>query len=165
MRKRRVPKYCHHALSGQAYVRISGRTIYLGKHGSNESHEAYGRLIAELATSDQSPALQRLNYVNDLLIAELCDGYQTHADQYYRKGGEPSPWIGQIRLTMNRLCKLYGTTPAVEFGPLRLKAFRQTLIDAGNSRRYINKVIAIILRIFKWGASEELVPASTYEAL
>ncbi len=66
---------------------------------------------------------------------------------------------------MDRLCKLYGTTPAVEFGPLRLKAFCQTLIDTGNSRRYINKVIAIIPQIFQWGVSEELVPASTFEAL
>ncbi|MCC9608550.1 site-specific integrase [Blastopirellula sp. JC732] len=165
MRKRRVPKYCHHAPSDQAYVRVSGRTIYLGKHGSNESHEAYGRLIAELATSDQKSTPHRPVDANDLALAELCEAYQNHAEQYYRKGGKLSPWINHIRLATERLCKLYGTTPAVEFGPLRLKAFRQTLIDTGNSRRYINKLIAIIPQVFKWGASEELVPASTYEAL
>ena len=30
----RIPKYCLHAPTGQAYVRIRGRMIYLGKHGS-----------------------------------------------------------------------------------------------------------------------------------
>jgi hypothetical protein len=44
-----VPKYCLHKPSGRAYARIRGRVRYVAEHGSPESLEAYGRLIAELA--------------------------------------------------------------------------------------------------------------------
>lgn len=165
MSKRRVPKYCFHAPSGQAYVRTSGRTIYLGKYDSSESQEAYGRLIAELATSQAQMVDNTATYANDLTVVELSAAYLRYAREYYRKDGKPSPWLKHIRLTLRRLCEPYGTTLAVEFGPLKFKAFRQTLIDAGHSRVYINKLMAIVPRVFKWGASEELVPASVFQAL
>jgi integrase len=53
----------------------------------------------------------------------------------------------------------------VEFGPKAFKAIRQTLIDAGHSRPYINKLMPVVTRAFKWAAAEELVPASIYHAL
>jgi integrase len=56
-------------------------------------------------------------------------------------------------------------TPAADFGPLKLKAIRQTLIDAGHSRVYINKLVPIIPRMFKWAAAEEIIPGSVYHAL
>jgi hypothetical protein len=39
--------------------------------------------------------------------------------------------------------ELYGSTNAADFGPLALKALRQKMIDAGKSRKYINKLMAI----------------------
>jgi hypothetical protein len=44
-----VPKYCLHKPSGRAYIRIRGRVRYIGEHGTAESLETYGRLVAELA--------------------------------------------------------------------------------------------------------------------
>lgn len=139
--------------------------IYLGKHGSKESLEAYARQVAELATSEVRAASAPLIYANDLTVVELGAAYLRHAKEYYRKNGQPSPWLAHIRLSIRRLCELYGATPASEFGPLKLKAFRQTLINAGHSRGYINKLVAIIPQVFKWGASEELAPAAVYQAL
>lgn len=165
MSGKRVPKYCLHAPSGQAFVRIKGRMIYLGVHGSSESQQAYARLIAQLATSKNDPVTESLTCAHDLTVVELCAAYLRHAKEYYRKGGKPSKWLTHIRLSIRRLCELYGTTPAAEFGPLKLKAFRQTQIDAGHSRRYINKLVRIIPQVFKWGASEEMVPASVFQAL
>ena len=46
-RARKVPSYCLHKASGKAVVRLDGRDVYLGKHGSPESHEKYERAIAE----------------------------------------------------------------------------------------------------------------------
>jgi hypothetical protein len=37
------PKYCHDRGSGQAFVRIGGRTHYLGRYGSRESKAKYAR--------------------------------------------------------------------------------------------------------------------------
>ncbi len=55
----RIPKYCLHAPTGQAYVRIRGRMIYLGKDGIPASREAYGRTVAEMAAS---PSIATIRY-------------------------------------------------------------------------------------------------------
>jgi hypothetical protein len=52
--------------------------------------------------------------------------------------------------------KSYGRTSAADFGPLALKALRQKLINMGHSRNYINKLIAIVRRMFEWAVAEEL---------
>ncbi len=41
----RVPKYSHHKPTGQAYVRLNGKFLYLGKYGSDESHRRYEATI------------------------------------------------------------------------------------------------------------------------
>jgi len=59
-----------------------------------------------------------------------------------------------VRLLRN----LYGTTWASEFGPLRLKAVREAMIDADLSSRFINQNVGRIRRMFSWGVENELVP-------
>ena len=49
--KTRIPKYCRHKGSGQAYVNLDGTRHYLGAHGSEESIERYNRIVAELVAS------------------------------------------------------------------------------------------------------------------
>jgi integrase len=95
----------------------------------------------------------------------LGASYLRFAKDYYTKNGRPSDWLCHIRLIVTKLCDLYGRTPAIDFGPLKFKAIRQTLIDAGHSRPYINKLMAIVPRVFKWAAAEELLPASVYHSL
>jgi integrase len=53
----------------------------------------------------------------------------------------------------------------VEFGPLRLKAAREKMIQAGLSRNVVNKHVGRIKRIFKWGAENELLSGSVSHAL
>jgi hypothetical protein len=36
----------------------------------------------------------------------------------------------------------------LDFGPLALEAIRQALVDAGHSRRYINKLMAVVPLIY-----------------
>ena len=88
-------------------------------------------------------------------------------DTYYRKrDGTPSGWLSHIHLVLHKhLSALYGHTPAADFGPKAFKAIRQTLIEAGHSRQYINKLMPVITRAFKWAAAEELIPGSVYHAL
>lgn len=53
--RNRIPSYLLHKASGQALVRIGGRDIYLGRHGSAESKTKYARLIAEhFSNGDES---------------------------------------------------------------------------------------------------------------
>ena len=64
---------------------------------------------------------------------ELADAFYEFAKGYYRKkDGTPSGWLDHIHLILNtHLCGLYGRTPAADFGPKRLVAVRQKIVDAG----------------------------------
>ena len=163
MKNARIPAYCLHKGTGQAYVRIGGRMLYLGEHGSKASKEAYGRAIAELAASPAKTACAVP--VSDFTIVELAADYWDFAQRYYVTNGKRSGWLVHIKLMLDKLEALYGMTIAAEFGPAKFKAIRQTLIDAGQSRGYINKLMPIVTRVFKWGAAEELVPVTVYQTL
>lgn len=60
---------------------------------------------------------------------------------------------------------MYGRMQAVEFGPLKLVAVRQQMVDAGWVRKSINRHVGRICRMFKWAAAHELVPADIHTAL
>jgi len=49
------PAMRHHKGTGQAYVRISGRQIYLGAWGSAKAQRAYRDLVASWATTGGLP--------------------------------------------------------------------------------------------------------------
>jgi integrase len=161
----RVPSYRLHKPTGLAVVTIGGRDAYLGKHGTPESRAEYDRLIAEwLATgrrpmpADQAPGA-------DLTINEMLLAYLDHADAYYVKNGKPTSEPTNIRLALRSLRQVYGHTAAREFGPRRLKAVRQAMVDAGLCRNEVNKRTGRIVRLFKWAVGEEMVPPSVHHGL
>jgi integrase len=165
-KKAKAPKYCVHKPSGRAYVRIRGQFHYIGEHGTRESLEAYGRIVVELAAQpDVSAAVRTAS--TGLTVVELADAYHEYCKGYYRKkDGTPSGWLDHIQLVLDKhLSELYGRTPAADFEPKAFKAIRQPLVDAGNSRPYVNKLMPIVTRCFKWGASEELIPTFVYHGL
>ncbi len=46
-RKPSIPAYRLHKPSGRAKVKIGQRIIYLGKYGTDESREAYAKVLAD----------------------------------------------------------------------------------------------------------------------
>jgi hypothetical protein len=150
---------------GLAYVRDHGRVCDLGKYASDESREAYRRFLIEWEAR-QAGASSPLPEPNEnLTVVELCAAYWDFAQRYYCKNGKSSGWLIHIRLMLRRVRDAYGHTPANEFGPRKLTILRQSLIDAGHSRCYINKLIPIVSRMFKWATAEELLPSNIYQAL
>ena len=162
-----VPSYCRHRKSGRkdgAYVKINGERIHLGVYASPESREKYNALIADYLkpsepqkpTPADGPAT-----VNRLLVAFL-----RHAQSYYvDRDGSPSREYGHYRTVARILREHVGRDPADAIGPKRLKQIRQVMIDRGWSRPYINKHVGRVVKIFKWGVSEELVSPSVHQAL
>jgi len=160
---RLLPSYRRHRASGQAVVTLGGKDIYLGKYNTVKSRAEYNRLIAEW-TAHGGTLPQTLS--SDLTVAELLAAFFQHAQRYYVKpDGTPSSEQGGFRLAIRRVLGLYGRTRAVEFGPLAMKAVRQSMIDDDLSRGVINQLVNRIRRIFKWGVENELVPATTLHAL
>ena len=158
----RPPKYRKHKVSGQAVVTLNGRDFYLGPYGSKASRVEYDRLTAEWLRNGRClPHCDR----SDTTVVEVIAAYVKFAKTYYVKDGRLTREATLVRDTMRFIWDLYGRTPAVDFGPLALKAVRQRMIEADHSRGYINKNIDRIRRMFRWAASEELAPASVPQAL
>ena len=160
--KPRLPKYRKHKPSGQAVVTISGRDFYLGPHNSKASITEYDRLIAEwLAAGRRIPQSDEITLtVNELIVA-----YWEHCQAHYRKAGQPTSMIPKIKAALGPVRTLYGRKFATDFGPLALKACRQTMVDDGQTRGTINAYVGCICKMFKWGGENELVPASIYHGL
>ena len=91
--------------------------------------------------------------------------YWRFAKTHYVKDGKPTRELDGMREALRPLRQLYGSTAAGEFGPKKLKAVRQHMIDQGLSRGVINHRIGRIKRMFKWAVAEELVPPSVYHGL
>lgn len=163
-RKPRSPSYRHHRPSGQAVVTLNGRDFYLGVHDSDSSRDGYDRLIAEwLANGRRLPSSSEVQ--PDYTISEVLAGYWKHAQNYYRKAGEPTSELASIRESVRVLKRLYGDTTANHFTPSALMACRQVMIDSGLSRGVINGRVTRIRRVFKWAVSRELVCVTVYQAL
>src|SRR4051812_29865554 len=133
IRPRKIPSYRLHKPTGQAVVRLDGHDHYLGKHGTDASHEAYRRVIAEwlaagrpqatgAAASAPAPRSAQV-MVNDLLLS-----FWTHAEEHYRKpDGRPTGELQNLRDALRPLRRLYGRTDVDAFGPLALRALQQEL--------------------------------------
>jgi integrase len=158
MPKKRKPSYLLHQATGQARVRIKGRDHYLGVYGSPESRERYNDLIEEWFDGDDAAAV--LKRVDDLALL-----YIAHARIYYRKRGQLTSEFSCIRTALRYVVQLYGTTLINKFGPRKLKAVRQAMIDDGICRKSINKNVTRIRGMFKWGVEEEIVDEKTCGSL
>jgi integrase len=166
------PAYFRHKPSGQARVRIDGKDHYLGLIDSPASWTRYEALIEDWArrkTVDRST----------LTIDELCLRYLAHAKKYYAKAS-PQPLgsevestderpvtseVACIRAALRPLVRTAGTELAAGFGPLKLKAVRESMIATAATRPTINKYVQKIKGLFRWAVENELVPPSSYHAL
>ena len=157
----RVPSYRHHKPTGQAVVTLGGRDIYLGRWNSSQSRHEYDRIIGEWLASGRT--LPRPTA--DLMIAELILRFMHFAKGYYRKAGESTSELDEFKQSLRPVRQLYGMTPAVEFGPIALKAVRLKMLEAGLSRGTINRRVNRIKRLFKWSVAEELLEPSVYQRL
>lgn len=185
----RTPTYRYHKARDCAVVTINGRDHYLGEYDSETSWEKYHRLVAEHLAARQvlPPAMPA---EAPLTVTELVAAYWKHAENYYVKDGEPTSEVDTIRQALRFVRRLYGSSPARDFTPKKLKAVRQAMIEHkivrqvrmrdpetgvegveervlahGLSRRYINKQINRIKRMFAWAVEEELVPVEVHAAL
>ena len=161
-----IPAYSLHRSSGQAIVRIAGHDHYLGLHGSPESREKYDRLIAEWLSKGRQPIAVTVTPECGLLINELLLKFVDHAERYYLLDGEISKEVVNLKLALRPVKNLYGSTQAKDFGPNALKAVREHMVEGQKlCRKEVNKRIGRIKRVFKWAASEELIPPSVFEGL
>ncbi len=157
-----IPTCVKHA-SGQAVVRLNGKDHYLGKWKSAAATASYEKLIAEwLAHGRQLPRQDVALSINELILT-----YWRHCEQHYRRAdGTETTELHLVRLAMRPVKSLYAMNPAGEFGPSKLKAGRQVMIDGRTMcRNTINKHVGRIKQMVRGAVENELVPPSVYHGL
>ncbi len=174
-RSRALPTIRLHKPSGQARIRWQGRELYLGRHGSRESQQRFADFVSRVAagvdpfadsgdgrTGQDSSTPPK----HTLSTNELCVAFLQHAKQHYRKpDGRLTDEYHCFTSAIAPLAELHGITSVSDFGPLALKAVRQLMVGRGWSRKYINKSVGRIRRIFRFGVENELVPAEVFQRL
>jgi integrase len=128
-----VPSYRKHKQSGQAIVTLTDglggrRDVLLGTFGTAASRRLYAQTI------DEWEARGRRLYdedASDLSVNELALAFLRHAEQHYRRAdGTTTHELVDYRYSIRPLRQMYGTLPAADLGPLKLKAVRQKMLDA-----------------------------------
>lgn len=158
----RTPKYRHHRPSGQAFVEIDERRIYLGKYDTPESRQKYARILGEWASNGYRLPVKP----EQITMLELTDRYWEHAKVYYRDPtGQQTSSLFRVKTAIDTALTMYRDTPAVQFGPNALRAVRQVWIDRGIGISTINGYTSAMKLMFKWACSHELVPVHTHAAL
>ena len=168
MTRRHTPKYRQYKPKNLGLVVIDGKAHYLGRYDSPESWEKYHRLLAACHTGVLSGSLnsESTQFADSPQIDELLLVYwDRRVVPYYVKDGPPTSERDNIRQALRFLRRLYGHTTARDFGPLALKAVRQSMIEAGRCRRLINQDVHRIRAMFRWAAGEELYPGEALASL
>ncbi len=183
-----IPTYRKHSATGRAAVsfyRADGtrtEVVLPGKYGSAESKAEYERLLSQLrANGGRLPTDHR----QDLSVDELVLKFMEHANAYYVDPvtKEPTREVVTCRDSLRPLCRLYGNTPAAEFGPLAFQALRTAMVSGswmtdgeranrtkshqaiGLARTTANRQCGRVKQLFKWAASNELIPATVFHGL
>ena len=152
----RDPKYTHHKPSGQARVRIQGKSYYLGKYGTPESWEKYHQLLAQYRATQAAPVKPGVV----LTVAEVAARFlAAHAGAFSDRHAD------KLDATLRIAVELYGALPAKDFGPAKLKAVRQRMIERGWCRSSVNHRTGLVRRCFRWAVAEELIPPAVAHAL
>jgi len=159
-----VPPFRIHKCTGQAYVNLNGRRVYLGRADTPEAKQRYSREIAEWTANGE----QSLEKPSDLSVAELAARYwRVIEDKYPVQDGKSTSrghvWV--YKASLDALAELYGDLAVSDFGPLKYQTVRNSFVRRGVSRGTVNKMIACVKRAVAWGVSQELVPPSVHHAL
>jgi integrase len=160
---RKAPSLCQRK-DGRFYLTdpASKKPIYFG-HDRAEAERRYGRWLMEFYA--RNPSTPGPPGIRDITVSQLADAYLEHADTYYRKHGKPTSEVNTVEQVVKFLVSLHGRTVANDFRPLALKSVRQAMIDAGLSRKHINRQVSRIRRIWRWGVEQEFVKPDTLAAL
>jgi hypothetical protein len=176
----KTPMYRKREGRSQALVTLTDsvtkrhRDFWLGEHGTAESRELYHRVIAEWETNEQrfpqaTSCRAAPEEADGLMLVALLRDFYRWAKRNYDKGELRSFYIVMVLMP-----RYYGRTPAVAFGPKKLRMLREEMVRGDQttdpprkpwSRKYINQQVQRVRRIFKWAVAHEPVAPDVHQAL
>src|SRR5262249_30594655 len=124
MPRKSEPKATEH--NGSIRVYWEGEEYYCGPWNDPASWRKFEALKKDLLRGPGTAPMT---------LSELVLAYWRHAKVWYRHPDKtPTSEAGHVHRILRRLLKVHGNTAVDAFGPKELRAFRQTLIDAGLTR-------------------------------
>ncbi|VTS04922.1 tyrosine-type recombinase/integrase [Tuwongella immobilis] len=166
-RNNQPPKYEHHLPTNTARVRVrdangNRRDLSLGAFGSPASQQSYQKVLATLQRCGGIwPHERGSEALQDRTVAEILLAFLEYIQVRYADSGELAVYRGLIVLLREQIPDL----AVADFGPKRLKAIRQVMVERGWCRKRVNRQTTRVKKIFKWATEEELIPGGIYEAL
>jgi len=96
---KRIPKYCLHKGTGQAFVKLNGQTFYLGEYGTPASRERYESMVARHLGGTMEIDRETVT------VGRLAVLYVDYAEGYYRKNDRTTSEVSAIRSALRPLVK------------------------------------------------------------
>ncbi len=178
--KAKAPARRYH-LSGQSVVTLAGRDFYLGTHDSPESIARYAVLIGIYQSGGMSlPSDFELASLDDRVAALMGQAAPSHqADKpvlvrhvtalYRDHTAEKYASTPVEKFRFDRLCdqidEFAGDELAESFGPVKLKSFRQKLVDQKLARKYVNRLTNCVVAVFRYSVAGELIDVAVVQRL
>jgi hypothetical protein len=153
---KRPPVYRRHSTWNRGYCRDRGKMTYFpGPFDSAESRVAYEKF--------ETAWRKRHNPARDsVTLGDLALEYMgQHVPDYYRKQGQPTRQVGNIRAALRLLLSTHRGTPLCEFDGPALADFRDSLIGKRDARckhkeKSLSRQYAALLRSFSILPSRQL---------
>lgn len=156
-RPRAIPAYLRHS-SGQARVVWKTDEILVGPYGSAISYAKYQQI---LDLFERTGKIRQSK--TELTINELANNYLADLERECLETG--SKEARQQRLAMRDFLVMYGPLPTSQMNQAALKTIREQWIARGLSATTINMYHSYVVRMFRWGAENEMSSPEIWNAL
>lgn len=106
MKTPKVPTYGRHKPTGQARCYVNGKTVYLGKYGSEESRIRFGEIVGKLIGGQTIDPIARTKVGSTTCVqsvaqgpsvATLCVVFLRHAETHYVKNGRQTSEVHVLK--------------------------------------------------------------------
>lgn len=173
-----IPKLRRHKAKNRAFFQFRGKRYYTGRWGAKEAEQEYRRMIAQVvlpALGEEAttvPAAPTTIPADQLLVEDLAAEY---LDYVVKCHPPPSREADNVGYAIKELLEIHARTHVARFTPTALLAYRTHIMRPDRAggvqgkrqlcRRSINRRVASVRKMFKWGVSREMVPVSIWQAL
>lgn len=157
-KKSLLPTYLKHDATGQARIVWGGKTIYLGKFGSPESHAKHAQICAEILATGSLKTTD-----GQIKLSKLVARFMADMEREYTQRG--SREAKQMARAMRYLVESYGEDSAEEMTTRKLLILQRLWIDKPMTRSTVNMYTGYILRLYEWATRYEYVAASVWHGL
>lgn len=169
-----TPKYLSRMLRGKKVARSTficattgrRRDILFGPYDSPQSREAYHRAVAAWEANGRVLAARQPKAAGrELTVSELCLAYMHEVNANYTR-----THAGTIAGVLRVLRQLHGSAAASGIGPNAVREVRSALVVGGDKRKpwtrnNCNRAVRLIVQMFRWAASHEMLSGSQVESI